>query len=465
VRFEGLYIEARPLFAELVGWTAKPLFDNALEAIPPTEIPVDAAWDLVHDLRARHPGVVIDPLWETLFPDLAPDAPDPGLEVAAGGPPPDRRWHLSSVNAEAAWKLLSKPPGEGIVVGHLDTGYREHADVMPMLIPAIGWDVYRGDMDAHDDMEHGFLKFPGHGTSTVSIIGSRGVATDVKGTAPGVSAIPFRISASVVHLSMANMVRGIEMAIERKVHIISLSAGGLWSAALHRAVREAVNAGVIVVAAAGNYTEIVVWPARFDEVICCGAINVQGTNWIWSNGGRGDHVTVMAPGEDVWVLRPQSLTEIIVGPGSGTSFATACVAGAMATWLAFHGRNKLIDKYGPAGLPRVAKHVLREVTKNGSAAGVLDMVKLLQAPLPDEVPVPDGLEIASGPEDTIADELKFRDTVEKLSKRAPVRDAGTHGTAEVPPIESLGGLESVGPTGLVLPKSARLTMFEKSGGI
>ena len=379
--------------------------------------------------------------------------------------------------------MLSKPPGDGIVVGHLDTGYREHSDVMSMLMPAYGWDVYRDDNDPHDDMENGFLKFPGHGTATASIIGSRGAKSDVKGTAPAVSAIPFRISASVVHLSMANMVRGIQMAIERNVHIISLSAGGLWSAALHRAVREAVDAGIIVVAAAGNYTEIVVWPARFDEVICCGAINVNGKDWKWSNGGRGEHVTVMAPGEDVWVLRPKSLTNIIVGPGSGTSFATACVAGAMATWLTFHGRDRLIEKYGRAGLPRVAKQLVRSVTHNGASAGVLDMEKLLQAPLPATAPTPpappidplgfalEELQIAGGPEAAFADELQFRATVAKLSSRATPKVTTGGSGGNIPPIESLGALESLGgpPAGeaapaLVLPMSARLTIAEKKPG-
>ncbi|HUS29396.1 MAG TPA: alkaline phosphatase family protein [Kofleriaceae bacterium] len=482
VRFEGLYIETRPVFPELaaLGWTTRPMFDDALEAIPPTEVSVDVAWDLVHDLRTRHPGVVIDPLWETRFPELEPDAADPDLQVAGTAAPQDHRWHLKAVNAEAAWKMLPGPggkdlPGEGIVVGHLDTGYREHPDVMSMLMPAYGWDVYRNDNDPHDDMEHGFLKFPGHGTGTVSIIGSRGATSDVKGTAPAVSAIPIRISASVVHISMANMVRGIQMAVERNVHIISLSAGGLWSAALHRAVRAAVDAGVIVVAAAGNYTEIVVWPARFDEVICCGAINVKGADWRWSNGGRGEHVTVMAPGEDVWVLRPKSLTSIVVGPGSGTSFATACTAGAMATWLAYHGRDKLIEKYGRAGLPRVAKQVLRSVTHAGSAAGVLDMEKLLLAQLPAVAPAPpappidplgfaiDELQIAGTPEATIADELQFRYTVAKLSKRTTAKDAGAGG---VPPIDTLGALESVAAATpeLVLPMSARLAIVEKKPG-
>jgi subtilisin family serine protease len=332
-----------------------------------------------------------------------------------------------------------------------------------MLLPGYGWDVCDDDADPHDDLQRGFLKFPGHGTSTASIIGSRGAASQVMGTAPAVHAIPFRISESVVHLSMANMVRGIQLAVERNVHVISLSAGGLWSAALHRAVRDAVDAGVIVVAAAGNYTEIVVWPARFAEVISCGAINASGGTWIWSNGDRGEHVTVMAPGEDVWVLRPTSQTEIIVDPGSGTSFATACVAGAIATWLGFHGRDALIARYGRANLAAVAKAHLRALTAVGDQAGVLDMVALLSADLPLFPPTQPPIDalasaLESVAESRYADELLFRDTVAKLTRSVPA-------PGDVPPVGTLGALETVAMVAPALPMSTRLAKtLRRSGG-
>ena len=470
VTFEGLYIQRVELFPELAtqGWTAKPWFGDAIEARPPNAISVDAAWDLVHHLRERHPGVVIDPLWETAF-DATEPVPELGLE-AADVPP--MNWHLRAVNAEAAWTVATEAgrsrSGEGIVIGHLDTGYREHPDLLPMLLPQYGWDVEDDDDDPKDDLITGVLKYPGHGTSTISVIGSRGTQDPVKGTAPAVHAIPIRISSSVVHFSMTNMVRGIQIAVERNVHVISLSAGGLWSAALHRAVREATDAGVIVVAAAGNYTRIVVWPARFDEVIACGAINHAGETWRWSNGKRGKHVTVMAPGEAVWCLRPQSESEIKVGPGSGTSFATACVAGAVATWLGHHGRDALIARYGRSNLARVAKAHLRSLTANGDEAGVLDMQKLLAAELPDPTafgdvtpehppidPLADAAEslgLEGTDQSAYADEVRFRQTVAELS-RTPA--------AAVPALGTLGALEAVESTEPSFPMSARLAGTKK----
>jgi hypothetical protein len=144
----------------------------------------------------------------------------------------------------------------------------------------------------------------------------------------------------------------------------------------------------------------------------------------------------------VWALRVNNVTrEIAAGPSSGTSFATACVAGAIATWLAYHGRDALIARYGAANLARVAKDLLRSVTERNGEAGPLDIDAFLAAPLPDPVlpesmpevlsedPVLEaagalGLE-STAPGASAADELRFRMTVAALRRTAPaVGDAG-----------------------------------------
>jgi hypothetical protein len=191
---------------------------------------------------------------------------------------------------------------------------------------------------------------------------------------------------------------------------------------------------------------------------------------------------LMAPGEAVWVLRPKSKTEIIVDPGSGTSFATACTAGAVATWLGFHGRDALIARYGRANLARIAKLHLRSLTEKEGAAGVLDMVQLLKAPLPDPLVLADGpgerpaidpseaaaslgLGALEGTE--YADELAFRATVAKLSTRAPIAAPSGGSGAGIPPVGPLGALESVATApALALPMSSRLAIaLGKPGGI
>ena len=75
-------------------------------------------------------------------------------------------------------------------------------------------------------------------------------------------------------------------AIDCQAHVVSMSLGGpLFSFALHEAIEEAIDAGMILAAAAGNQWPFVVYPARYDEVIACAACNVHGKRWSGSAQG------------------------------------------------------------------------------------------------------------------------------------------------------------------------------------
>src|SRR5690606_32850164 len=114
-------------------------------------------------------------------------------------------------------------------------------------------------------------------------------------------------------------------------------------------------------------------------------------------------VDVTAPGESVWVARAGRSPDPgddAVGMGSGTSYAVATTAGACALWLAFHGRDALVARYGAAQVPAVFKEVLMtsgvhvpagwDTGRHG--AGILDAERLLRAPLPETAPA-SGLQV------------------------------------------------------------------------
>jgi serine protease len=145
------------------------------------------------------------------------------------------------------------------------------------------------------------------------------------------------------------MARAIAAAVDAGAHVISISAGGLWSWALARAVRDATRRGVVIVAAAGNHVRTVVWPARFPDVIALGATDRDDQPWRGSS--RGPRVALTAPG----VAVPCAKAGGGLRPGTGTSYATALTAGAVATWLSFHGRDRLLAMYGPRGLADAAR--------------------------------------------------------------------------------------------------------------
>jgi serine protease len=321
----------------------------------------------------------------------------------------DPEWSLREINAFEAWAAFfpdpNVPPGAGIVIGHPDTGFRRHPEIADNLLAHLGRDFVDGDGDAEDPLTEGPLFQPGHGTSTASVIVSprraqaaypddpQGKA--VSGVAPGAKLIPLRVTPTVIlnPLSVFNVAHAIEHATDRGAHVISMSLGGVtFSWRLRRAIRYAQRRGVIVCAAAGNCVGFVTWPAAYDEVIAVAASNARRE--IWRGSSRGGKVDVTAPGESVWrakVSRNGGVTQT-VERSSGTSYAVATVAGVAALWLARHGRDALVARYGAEKVPLVFNQILRSTCTSVPAwepgkfgAGLVNAHAALAAPLPDGV--------------------------------------------------------------------------------
>src|SRR4029079_17396095 len=132
--------------------------------------------------------------------------------------------------------------------------------------------------------------------------------------------------------------RAIDWAIQEGAQVVTMSLGGIPASALHRAIKRAVEADLIVLAAAGNCVRVVVWPARYDECIAVAATN--SAEQPWPGTSRGAPVDISAPGQNVYraVVPPGGATDAdTVAQGQGTSFAVALTAGVAAMWVAHHG--------------------------------------------------------------------------------------------------------------------------------
>jgi len=325
----------------------------------------------------------------------------------------DPAWSIKEVKVIEAWKLfpVNKEPGEDVIVGHPDTGYSEHPEIISRLLLKKGHDYVKDDADAKDDLDSGILLFPGHGTGTSSVIvspkgaqgdygSSNGAPIAVWGVAPGARLIPLRVSRSVVldvpwaGSGVLNLAKAIELAADRGAHVISMSLGtGLGSSRLLKAVQYAQRQGVIVLAAAGNYVPFVVWPAAYDEVIAVAASNARRETWKYSSFGSA--VDVTAPGESVWCAGVSRPAKFSIGRGSGTSFAVATVAGIAALWLSHHGREKLVQRFGAEKIPIIFNRILRDTCvpmpswKFGFGRGLVNAERLLAATLEDlNTPIP-----------------------------------------------------------------------------
>lgn len=346
-------------------------------------INVGLAWNLVKKLKRDRdvvsaepalvvPGLEPDPRMlptlllphERLVPQSGPD--DPPLDCAQ-----QYDWSLELCRVKAAWALepprLGKRYGAGIRVGHPDTGYTTHAEIWSSdpshnrVMVAAGHDFLENDADPRDPLK-GFS--PGHGTATASVImsdrafGSRDPF--VTGSAPAALLAPLRVNDSVVLLSFSRLAEAIYFSAENDHHVMSISLGGVFkSRFLQCAIRYAINRGLIIFAAAGNTWPWVVYPARFDDVMAVAACNCRGE--IWKKSASGPAVDVTAPGESVWVARTGDESgemDDFVGMGSGTSYAAPMTAGVCALWLAYHGRDRLIARYGAANLAAVFKEIV-----------------------------------------------------------------------------------------------------------
>lgn len=367
------------------------------------------AWDATYRLRV-HAGVAsAEPLfkaWVTDRPDWDPQAVarfgsldwicGSGDDLAKAKP---HEWSLELAGVTNAWAHHFPDPGKGpgldVVIGHPDTGYRNHPEIASSLLVNQGWDLFRNDSDAQDELKGGLpWRTPGHGTGTASVIVSP-QAGNVSGTAPYARLIPFRVSDSVIVMDTLNLARAIELAADRGAHVISMSMGGVGSDRLHDAVVYARDKGVIVLAAAGNCVRFVVFPAAYDEVVAVAACDAE-TN-PWKGSSRGHTVDITAPGDRVWHAQAdKDDSKDNVTQGSGTSYAVATVAGIAAMWLSKHGRNTVINACG--GKEKIAPTFLQLLRSTATpvpswpagqlGGGLVNADALLSAPLPNGTTVP-----------------------------------------------------------------------------
>jgi serine protease len=260
------------------------------------------------------------------------------LEASPGGvlsgwpddPMRPQQWHLDRAGAVAGWELT--PRGEGVVVAVIDTGVAPVEDLEGARLME-GISFVPGVSSWHDDNGHGT-----HVAGTIAQTTHNGLGA--AGMAPSAVILPIKALSASGGGSSAAIAAGIDYAVDQGADVINLSVGGpVYSSVIHVAAAKAREAGVVVVAAAGNDGRSVVsWPGALREVIGVSSFGPDGSLAWYSNRGLG--VDISAPGGDTRVKNGGVLQNTITRGGGdtyrwlqGTSMAAPHVSGAAAALL------------------------------------------------------------------------------------------------------------------------------------
>jgi membrane-anchored mycosin MYCP len=253
-------------------------------------------------------------------------APSCSPNPEKGGPLTETPWPLQQMRPDLAWPISE---GAGITVAVIDSG-------VSATHPSLTGKVLEG-RDFLVPSTRGQCDEAAHGTLVAGVIAGRKPEGSVfTGIAPQATILPIRVLEKAGRepgtTAGAHIVSAIDWAVDKDVDVINLSLTTDPTPALQRAINNALDHGIVVVAAAGNDggsngTEQSAYPAAYDGVIAVAGIDEGGHHVDTSTSGP--YVDVAAPGAKVDGPMP-------LGDGyarfkdGGTSFAAAYVSGLAA---------------------------------------------------------------------------------------------------------------------------------------
>ena len=434
----------------------------------------------------------------TAVVDGAPAAP---VSDAAAGSDPDfaKQYHLQNTGqtggtpgadakVAAAW---AQSRGKGVVVALLDTNIDiTHPDIAPNIWVNSGEIAGNGkddDNDGYVDDVNGWnfgtnTNRPQdggqtHGTHTAGTIGAvQGNGVGGAGVAPDVTLMPLAVLTSSA--TTANAIKAFDFAVKHGANILSNSWGAnTYEPAMAAATKQASDAGVSIVVAAGNEN----WdtgvhgsyPDNYAGSFSVAASDAKDAKADYSNRGTIT-IDVAAPGDKQYSTLPGGR----YGTMSGTSMAAPVVSGILALVKA---------RYPELSMKEVEQRVLRSVQTDGAAkvwntlvasGGRVDAVAALTpiatpaAPAPASAPVA-GAPVKLGWSSDISDGQRFevevsgnanakRDVAEDFETGAATRRFTTSGDRTWAVTDKLAqtGTKSFAVEGLTNDQQSRLELTE-----
>jgi len=225
-------------------------------------------------------------------------------------------WGVDRIDAEKVWGITT---GDPIKVAIVDTGIDvKHPDLIDNLkggVSAVGYTSSYNDDN-------------GHGTHVAGIAAAIDNEIGVIGVGPKIDLYAVKVLNRRGSGYLSDVIEGLDWAVANGMQVVNMSLGtGSNIQSFHDAVIAAKNAGVVVIAAAGNSGGSVIYPAAYSEAIAVSATDQNNVIASWSS--RGLEINLAAPGVSIY--------STYKGTGyatfSGTSMAAPHVAGSAALVL------------------------------------------------------------------------------------------------------------------------------------
>ncbi len=285
------------------------------------------------------------------------------------------QWYLKRIKAPEAWEIHSRSRGviiavidSGVQINHPDlagniwinsaevAGNKKDDDGNGLVDDVNGWDFVNNVADPAPKFKAGFTEAGIlHGTIIAGVAGAVGNNnTGVTGVTWDVKIMPLKALDDAGNGDTVAVIRAIDYAIAKGANIINLSfVGFTYSSGLRDAIQRAHDAGVIVVAPAGNEQSVEhgvnlnqkpIYPACYkgthNERIVIGVAATDAIDQKASFSGYGDDcIELAAPGMSFFstaVYAPQKsvggkfFNQPYDGYWSGTSVAVPVVSATLA---------------------------------------------------------------------------------------------------------------------------------------
>ncbi len=289
-------------------------------------------------------------------------------------------WGVQKI--EAGTVHTSGNTGAGVKIGIIDSGINyNHQDLN---------DVYRGGYDFVENQNdlgtregNGAMDVYGHGTHVAGTACAEANSFGVVGVAPNCALYSLRVLNNDGVGSWSKTIAAMEWAVAHDLQVVNLSLGNAKNpgTAVKTAFDNAANAGIVIVAAAGNSGnkagkgDNIIYPAKYASVIAVGA--TDSANKRASFSSTGNDLEIMAPGvsvlstwnDDTSYLNPQPFClsgYCYYKYGSGTSMASPHVAGVAALVIA---SGLVSDTDGLNGIYNEVRAKLNSTATNLGVAG------------------------------------------------------------------------------------------------